>query len=78
MITVEKLKNMDLGFKIGSEYEVFKKGKRSKGDDNIAKGVFIGQSGINNEFLIFISKVGIKECFLKIDIVMEEYKFKKI
>lgn len=78
MITVEKLEKMDLGFKIGSEYEVLKRGKKNKVDGNIVKGIFIGQSGVNNEFIMLRSKKhNIVECFLKIDLLNGEYSFRQ-
>ncbi len=78
MITVDELKGNVLGLKLGNEYLIFRKGKTSSKTRNLSKGVFIGESGVNNEYYIFESNNGYKECFLKIDFLINEYGIKDI
>ncbi|SHH59563.1 hypothetical protein [Sporanaerobacter acetigenes] len=78
MITVDELKENILGLEIGSEYAIFKKGKSRNKKTNIFKGIFIGESGMDNDFYIFKSINGYLECFLKIDFLINEYGIRKI
>ena len=75
MYTVKELKDMDLGFKIGVEYSVFPSGARNANIPVIRNALFVGESGVDNDYLMFKSKEhGFVECFLKKDILYAEYK----
>lgn len=76
MITVDELKENILGLELGSEYLVYKKSKSGSKKADSLKGVFVGESGVNNEYYIFESNNGYKECFLKIDFLINEYGIK--
>mgnify|MGYP000938785463 CR=1 FL=1 len=78
MITVDELKENILGLELGSEYLVYKKSKSGSKKADSLKGVFVGESGVNNEYYIFKSNNGYKECFLKIDFLINEYGIKDI
>ena len=78
MITVDELKENILGLELGSEYLVYKKSKSGSKKADSLKGAFIGESGVNNEYYIFESNNGYKECFLKIDFLINEYGIKDI
>ena len=78
MITVDELKENILGLELGSEYLVYKKSKSGSKKADSLKGVFVGESGVNNEYYIFESNNGYKECFLKIDFLINEYGIKDI
>lgn len=79
MVTVEELKENILGLKKGEEYLIFpRNGAGKKKGNSSLKGFFIGESGVNNEYYIFESYNGYKECFLKIDFIINQYGIKSI
>lgn len=78
MITVKELEEMDFDLIKGEKYNIFSKNKRKKNETIISKVIYIGQSGVDKDFLIFKSlKTNVIECFLKIDIVMGIYIIRK-
>ena len=63
MITVKDIETMDFGLK-RKKYNIFSKGKRKKGEAIISEGIYIGESGVCNDYLIFkSSKTHTIECF---------------
>lgn len=78
MITVKELEEMDFDLIKGEKYNIFSKSKRKNSETIISEGIYIGQSGVDKDYLIFKStKTNIRECFLKIDIVMGVYRIRK-
>lgn len=76
MITVKELEEMDFGLKVGQRYRIVFN-KRSKSKSTIEEGIYLGDGGVNKDFLIFKnSRNNIIECFLKIDIISGEYRLK--
>lgn len=79
MITVKDIETMDFGLKKRKKYNIFSKGKRKKGEAIISEGIYIGESGVCNDYLIFkSSKTHTIECFLKIDILTGEYMIREL
>lgn len=77
MFTKEYLGENVLGLKKGREYVIFQKRKSSNKDIHLTSGIFIGESGVNNDFYIFQSD-NYRECFLKVDFLIKEYGIKEI
>lgn len=79
MITIEDLKENILGLKVGHKYLIFSKTGTGKTKKNSSfKGYYIGESGVNNEYYIFLSQDGYNECFLKVDFIIKVYGIKEI
>ena len=78
MITVEELAEMNFGLEIGEKYRITFN-KRTKNKSTIREGIYLGEGGVDKDFLIFKS-IGnnIRECFLKIDVFSGEYRLKHI
>lgn len=79
MITTKDIETMGFGLKKGKKYSIFSRSKRKKGEAIISEGIYIGESGVCNDYLIFkFPKTNVIECFLKIDIVTGEYIIKEL
>lgn len=74
MIAVKDIETMHFGLKKGRKYSIVSKNKKKK-----SEGIYIGESGVHNDYLMFKStKNNITECFLKIDIVIGEYIIREL
>lgn len=74
-ITAEEIANMDLGFKKGRIYDIYGNSARDKDKPVMKNAIYISESGVKNDFLIFKSKAhGFHETFLKKDILFRIYK----
>lgn len=79
MITVKDIETMHFGLKEGRKYNIFSKSKKKKDEAIISEGIYIGESGVHNNYIMFKSvKNNITECFLKIDIVIGEYIIREL
>ncbi len=72
MIRVEDLKENILGLTPGNKYSIYSRSRKGRGS-YLSEGILIGESGVNNEFYVFQSKHGYKECYLKIDLIIGDY-----
>lgn len=78
-ITVEEIGNMNLGFIVGKTYNVYGNKARDKDKPIMMNGMYIGESGMDNDFLIFKSKAhGVCETFLKKDILFRFYNVTEV
>lgn len=69
MIFTEDIETMQFGLIEGKEYNIFKGNKKHQ------NAIYIGESGVKNDYLMFKSiNHNIIECYLKIDIAIGEYK----
>ncbi len=76
MIRVEDLKENILDLKPGNRYIVYKITRKNK--KIFLRGIFVGETGFNNELYTFESDYGFKECFHKVDFLINEYRIEKI
>lgn len=79
MLTAEDIKHMSFFLEVGKTYSVFGRENKKRINMIYKEAEYLGESGIGNSFLIFRNKkTGIRECFLKIDIIIKNYKVIKI
>lgn len=76
MIRAEDLKENLLNLRLGNEYIIYRTTRNNQ--KIFLQGVFLGETGLENELYIFQSNYGSNECFHKIDFLIGEYKIKEV
>lgn len=76
MFIIEDLKENILGLKHGNKYMIYKSTKNNR--KVYLKGVFLEETGANNELYLFESGYGFKECYQKVDFLIGVYEIKEI